>query len=322
MAAVLTDPPRVGISACVYDCPVRYNGKAFDALAPIGREKGDFVFTPVCPECMAGLGVPRTPIHLTGPGQEVLAGESKVRDRHGEDVTERVLAGAEASIAAFERAGVEAVIVKEASPTCGVYKARIGKKRRQQVTGSGVFGAMLLEKGWFLIPDDALQSPIKWWDWRRRLHAFLWLKRRPLETKAELYDAWHTLKFVVQEIDRKAADDIGRRLAGMPKRVAPEDVEAYRGEILGLLRRPSTPARIRQSLWKAYKHHEKHGRLEGKDLHELDVRSPEVGRNVTRLAEQVTKLERVGFEQDMLFGTTPVIYRAERRVRKRDEELR
>ena len=87
MTEVITDRPRIGVSACMFDCPVRYNAKRFDALAALGRERADFVFTPVCPECMAGLGVPREPIHLTGSGADVLAGHAKVLDRHGRDVT-------------------------------------------------------------------------------------------------------------------------------------------------------------------------------------------------------------------------------------------
>lgn len=56
----------LGISACCMGCPVRYNGRGFDLLKNLGREKGDFTYCPVCPESLAGLGVMRDPIHLTG----------------------------------------------------------------------------------------------------------------------------------------------------------------------------------------------------------------------------------------------------------------
>lgn len=74
MAEVLDRRVSAGVSACLARCPVRYNGKGFDALAVLGRERTAFTFTPVCPECMAGLGVPRPSVHLTGSGAEVLAG--------------------------------------------------------------------------------------------------------------------------------------------------------------------------------------------------------------------------------------------------------
>jgi hypothetical protein len=220
----------------------------------------------------------------------------------------------------LERANVQAVIVKESSPTCGLTKAQVGR-RRQAETGAGVFGAMLLERGWFLIPDDALQSPVKWWDWRRRMHAWLWLDDRAIASSADLYDAWHVLKFVVQEIDRPLADRIGRELAALPKRPPAEQLEAIRGQILDALRRPSTPARIRQAMWKTYVHAKKKGQLDGVDLHDLNVDSPEVIANSTTIARELALMERVSFENDLLFGTTPVLARDKRRVRQRDEQL-
>ncbi len=320
MAEIITAKVPVGISACLYRCPVRYNGKSFDALATLGREKSDFGFTPVCPECMAGLGVPRMPIHLTGPGQEVLAGEARVKDRRGHEVTDALIAGSNACLDALKRAGVEAMIVTESSPSCGVYKARVGKKRNEQIEGAGVFGAMLLETGWFLIPDNALTNPLLWWDARRRLHAWLWLKHRPLHQAKALYDAWHVLKFLVQELDRSWADAMGHRLAGLPRHVSEEEIEKIRAEILDKLRESSTRARIRQAMWKTYVHAKKKGVLEGIDLHELDVRSPEVTQNVMAIAEELTRLERISFENDLLFGTSPVIMRDGRRVRAHEEE--
>lgn len=313
-AELLTSKIRLGISACVYRCPVRYNGRALDAVAHLGRERSDYVFTPVCPECLAGLGVPRAPIHLTGDGASVLAGTARVRDRRGNDVTEQVIAGAAAATEALQRARVQAVIVRESSPTCGLTKAQVGKRRTAE-TGAGVFGRMLLESGWFLIPDDALQSPVKWWDWRRRMHAWLWLREREIVSAKDLYDAWHVLKFVVQEIDRPLAEAMGRRLAALPKHPAAEELEAIRAEVAETLRRPSTLPRIRQAMWKTYVHALKKGRLEGVDVHDLTVRSPEFIANSSEIARELQLMERISFENDLLFATSPVLARDKRRVR-------
>lgn len=320
MPELLTRRVPLGISACVYRCPVRYNGKSFDVLGTLGREKADFVFTPVCPECAAGLGVPRDPIHLTGTGQEVLLGEAKVKSRRGRVVTDEVIAGSRASMEALERAGVRAMIFKEASPTCGVYKARVGKRRTESSEGSGVFGAMLLDTGWFLIPDKALANPLLWWDWRRRLHAWLWLADRPIERAADLYEAWHVVKFIVQETDRRIADEVGRALAALPKNPPLADLEALRGRMLEALRKPSNRSRIAGWMLKSYQYHAKRGALDGVDLHDLKVDSPEFRANVMTLAEELTKLERISFENDLLFATSPVVYREGRRVKARDEK--
>ena len=313
MAQLITRKVPVGISACAFGCPVRYNGRGTDALAIMGRERSDFEFTPVCPECLAGLGVPRTPIHLSGTGAEVLAGSAAVRDRRGRDVTDSVIAGCRDALAALDRAGVVAFIAREASPTCGLSKARVGKRRTEQ-RGAGVFGALLAERDLFLIPDDGLANSLAWWDWRRRLHAWLWLRERRIDRSADLYGAWHVVKFVVQETDRPFADSMGRRLASLPKSVATADLELLRREMLDALKKPSTKPRIRSAMWKTYAHAHKKGSLEGVDLHDLRADSPEVRLNVDELARELTRMERISFENDLLFGTSPVIARDRRRV--------
>jgi len=314
VARIITQKVSIGVSACVDRCPVRYNAKAFDALSFMGREKADFVWTPVCPECLAGLGVPRMPIHLTGTGAQVLAGEAGVFDRRGTDVTAKIVAGCVAAIESLERAGVEAFIAKESSPTCGLYKARVGKRRAESSAGAGVFGAMLLARGWFLIPDEGLANPLLWWDWRRRLHAWLWLRRHELDSSRDLYDAWHVVKFVVQETNRPLADEIGRTLAALPKRPEPAVLDALRTQMLEALRAPSTRPRIKGALLKAYEHARKAGELDGVDTSQLTVSGGWAPATVDALVADLTRLERISFDNDLLFGSAPVIRRDRKRV--------
>jgi uncharacterized protein YbbK (DUF523 family) len=313
VAEIITRTVPLGISACVFSCPVRYNGKAFDALKVLGREKADFAWTPVCPECLAGLGVPRTPVHLTGPGEEVLAGRAKVLDRRGRDVTDAVLEGSRCAMSALERAGVRAFVAKESSPSCGLYKAQVGKQRTA-TKGSGVFGALLIKSGRFLIPDEGLANSLSWWDWRRRLLAWLWLSDREIASSADLYDAWHTVKFVIQETNRPFADDMGRRLAALPKGASAEALEPLRAEMLEALRAPSTKPRMRQALYKTWAQASKSGKLYGVDTHGVHIASPEGRASVDEVARDLIALERIGFENDLLFGTSPVIRRDRRRV--------
>lgn len=319
MPEIISRKVPIGVSACVAGCPVRYNGRRFESLATMGRERQDFAFTPVCPECMAGLGVPRDPIHLTGTGQQVLDGEAKVKSRRGRDVTADLVAGSQACLDALQRAGVRVMVFKEASPSCGVRKARVGRRREESREGSGVFGAMLLGTGWFLIPDTALANPLAWWDWRRRMHAWLWLSDRPLESASDLYDSWHVVKFIIQETDRPFADEMGRRLAGLPRRPGHQQLTLLRDSMLDALRVPSTRSRIAGWMLKSYRFHAKRGTLDGVDLHDLKVDSPEFRSNVMSLAEELIKLERISFENDLLFATSPVIHRDGRRVKARGE---
>jgi uncharacterized protein YbbK (DUF523 family) len=318
MPEILTDTVRLGVSACIDRCPVRYDGRAFDRLEPIGRERADFTLTPVCPECMAGFGVPRVPIHLTGgDGHDVLDGGARVKDRRGHDRTDDLIEGAKACMDALDRAGVEAVILKEKSPSCGVLLTHIGGAgggSSAATNGAGVFGAMCVLSGRFVIPDTVLDDPLAWWDWRRRLHAWLWIRRREISSSADLCAAWHRLEFIVQATDRPAADAIVRALAALPKRPSPGEVEHVRERIADALRRPMTPARARQALWKAYVDLKKKGRLDGADLSDLTADSPEVKRSVTRIAQETAALERISFDNELLVGTSPVLRRGRRRV--------
>jgi len=120
---------------------------------------------------------------------------------------------------------------------------------------------------------------------------------------------------VVQETDRPFADEMGRRLAALPKGASVAQLEALRADMLAALKKPSTRARIRSAMWKTYVHAAKHGRLDGVELHELTVDSPEVRVNADDLARKLIGLERISFENDLLFGTSPVIRRDGRRVR-------
>ena len=315
---VITDRITIGISACCMGSPVRYNAKGWDMLQNIGREKTDFKWCPVCPETMAGLGVPRDPIHMSGgDGHEVWRGEAKIKNRKGMDVTEDLMLGCISCLETLKRAGASAYIYMDGSPTCGVYRTSLKKQKRGNPPG--IFGAAMLEEELFLIPAADIQSPIKWWDARRRLLAFHWFKHLPLKTKDDLYHSWYILKFLCQEIDNEFAREMGRTLANLPKDVDEELIAKIRKDILEILRKPSSVKKITHSLWKSYSFVKKSQGMEVEEIH-----SPEFRRNVTAIAKELTLMERTAFENDLFFATSPVIYRDKRRMTKvtiEDQEM-
>ena len=307
---IIHDKITIGISACCMGSPVRYNNKGWDMLASLGREKQDFNWCPVCPETMSGLGVPRDPIHLSGgDGAMVWTGEARIKNRRGRDVTEEVKLGCESCLETLKRANASAYIYMDGSPTCGVYRTSLKKQKRGNPPG--IFGAMLLDEELFLIPATDVQSPIRWWDWRRRLLAFHWFKSVSLDTKEDLYNAWYVLKFLCQEIDDAFARDLGRRLAELPKSVDEALIVSIRKEILETLRKPSTVKKITHSLWKNYSYYRK---TKGETVE--GIHSPDFLRNVTTIAKELTTMERAAFEEEVFFGTSPVLYRDQRRMPK------
>ena len=303
MAEIISEKIRVGVSACNAGARVRWNRAGWDRLEPLGREKSSFIWTPVCPEVMAGLGVPRDPIRLSGgTGTDVLAGEARVKSRKGTDVTEDLRSGCDACMDALRRAGVEAFVFMEGSPSCGVYRTTLKNQRLGKPPG--VFGAALLREDLFLIPALDLESPVKWWDWRRRLHAFCWLRRLDLASKRCVYDAWHLLKFLCQEANNAEARRIGADLAAMPKRPSPEWIEGWRSRSLRLLRAPSTYPRIQSVMSKHFAYYRKH--IGG------EAETPAAGMAKYRFVDELLSMEKRAVNEDFLFAGTPVVFREAR----------
>jgi len=307
---IFTEKVSIGISACCFGCPVRYNGKGHDVLSSLARERVDFKWCPVCPESAAGLGVPRNPIHLSGgDGNSVWNGETQIKNRNGQNITEDMKAGAIACMETLQRAGAIAYIYMEGSPSCGVYRTSLKKQKRGNPPG--IFGSLLLKNGFFLIPAEDVSSPLKWWDWRRRLLAFAWLKAQNLSSKSEAFEVWHNLKFICQELDNSWAREVGKKLANITDEIALEYFQTLKREILELLRKPSTTAKIKNSLWKNYSHFRK---SRGETIE--GINSPDFQRNITTIAKELTLVERKAVEKGFIFGTSPVVYIDKKRLQK------
>ena len=307
---VLKDKVVLGVSGCNFGAPYRYNRKGWDRIQLLNREQGDFIWHPLCPEVMAGLGVPRDPIRLSGGnGHDVWAGRARVLNRRGQDVTEAVKQACMQSLEVLRSAGAGGFVFMEGSPTCGVYRTSL--KNRRLGHPPGVFGALLLEEGFFLIPAIDLESPLRWWDWRRRLHAFVWVDRQEVTSKQELYNLWYTVKFLCQELDEPTARQIGKDLAALPKGFLPGYAEETKRQIQGILRQPSTVNRIKQRLWKSYVYYRRQTLGE-----ETFVQPPETPRNMTRITQELMSMERKAFEGGQFFASAPILYRDEQRVRR------
>lgn len=304
----------LGVSGCNFGAPYRYNRRGWDRVKLLEREQGDFIWHPVCPEVSAGLGVPREPIRIVGGnGIDVWRGTAKVINRKGQDVTEQLKDACQLSMAMLKDAGAIGYVFMEGSPTCGVYRTSLKNKRLGHPPG--VFGALLLEEGFFLIPSLELESPLRWWDWRRRLHAFAWVRKQQITSKQELYNMWYTVKFLCQEIDEPYARKLGQDLAALPKGFYQEYADILKKSVLEMLRKPSSAKRIKQRLWKSYVYHKRSA------YGEVDVvLPPETPRNVAHIIKELTAMERKAFEKGQFFSSAPILYRSEQRVQKRAKE--
>lgn len=307
MNNIITEKIRIGLSECNFGSQVRWNHVGWDRVARLDREKNDYIWVPVCPEVLSGLGVPRIPIKLVaGTGDDLWQGNARMKNRLGRDVSDELKTGCLSALDILKRSAIDAFAFMEGSPSCGVYRTTLKDNRSGRPPGA--FGSLLLKEDWFLFSALDLESPWKFWDIARRLHAFVWLKRLKINDKQSLYEAWHMLKFICQESDDKKARALGVTLANAPKKLTQDFVNAWKKEALMLLRTPSSLPRIEANMTKHYAHYRK---TFGLSVREVSVPQAEAGRH--RFVEELKKLERKAFDQGYVFAGHPVIYRPKER---------
>jgi uncharacterized protein YbbK (DUF523 family) len=135
------------ISACLLGVNCRYDGKS--KLSESARrefEDGEAIL--LCPELLANLGVPRPACEIVGgDGFDVLAGNAKIIDSDGNDVTKEYISGAEKAAEIVTKSGIKEAVLKSGSPSCGCGTVYDGTFSGKKKTGYGVFAAILQEKG-------------------------------------------------------------------------------------------------------------------------------------------------------------------------------
>lgn len=297
MDNILHKKIRVGVSACAYGAKTRYNRKGWDLVSEFGRDMSNFIWCPVCPESMSGMGTPRSQIRIQGSsGREVLTGDSKIITRNGEDVTGDILFACNLCMEVLKKTKIDAYIYMDGSPTCGI--TRTSLKNNKIGKPPGVFGAMLLNEDIFLIPALSLPSPVRRWDYKRRLYAYVWARDCEINTKHEMYEFWHTIKFLCQELDENESRNIGRELANSD--FTPEKALELKRYVLKLLKKTSTLEKIKNRLWKHYMYMKKNQGIEISD-----IMMPQDNRNMHHIAMELEALEKVAFTKDILFGSMP-----------------
>jgi uncharacterized protein YbbK (DUF523 family) len=161
LPSIPTDRPSVGISACLTGRPVYQDGSPQRPGPGLDWLGARFRLVPICPEVTAGFGTPHPPIHLVGgDGSAVLAGRGRVHSHRWGDVTTRLLARAYRSLQDLEEAGVDGLVLRELSPSCGVSRTSI-RGHGRVAEGSGVFAALARSLRIPIVPEGALASPLR-----------------------------------------------------------------------------------------------------------------------------------------------------------------
>ena len=124
---------KIGISACLAGDRVRYDGtdKMEQELLKILK---DHELIKICPEMAAGFPVPRESLEIK---------DGKVYSSGGKDVTKKLQKGAVKSLEMIM--DCDMVILKERSPSCGVYRIYDGSFSGKLIEGHGMFTQLCLE---------------------------------------------------------------------------------------------------------------------------------------------------------------------------------
>lgn len=138
---------KVLVSACLLGRNCKYSGgNNYDPA--VAEFVGDKEIIEVCPEVLAGLGVPRTPIEIVN---------GVLTDRNGNSVDEQLRAAVAQIMESIPGEDMEWAVLKSRSPTCGVKQVYDGSFSGKLVPGSGVLAKALLDAGYRVVDAEDLE---------------------------------------------------------------------------------------------------------------------------------------------------------------------
>lgn len=140
---------KIMISACLAGDLVRYDGKTKPLQDSwVERLLNEGLVCKFCPEVAAGMSTPRPPAQIVGgTGEDVLSKKAIVQDIQGRDVTEYFIRGAERALSVVRDKKIDAALLKEKSPSCGVNVVYDGSFGSCLIDGTGVTTALLRHNG-------------------------------------------------------------------------------------------------------------------------------------------------------------------------------
>ena len=141
---------KVLISACLLGDNVKYSGG--NNLTPelvTLLEKYNVDIVKVCPECFAGLPIPRVPSEIK---------EDKVFSKDGRDITEEFLVGAKKTYKVAKENEINFAILKERSPSCGSSYIYDGSFLGKVIQGQGLTTRKLNEKNIIVFSEENLEE--------------------------------------------------------------------------------------------------------------------------------------------------------------------
>lgn len=135
---------KILVSACLLGENCKYNGG--NNYSPVVAEfiKDKEVLT-ICPEMMAGMGCPRTPIEIV---------DGVLMDRNGNNVDAAMREAIEKVMEIIRKEEIQCAVLQSRSPTCGVNQIYDGSFSGKLIDGSGLFARALKDAGYQVIDAE------------------------------------------------------------------------------------------------------------------------------------------------------------------------
>ena len=137
---------KVLVSACLLGENCKYNGGNNYNTAVAEFVKGKEVLT-ICPEIMAGMGCPRTPIEIV---------DGVLMDRKGNNVDASMRKAVAQALELIRKEEIQGAVLQSRSPTCGVNQIYDGSFSGKLVSGSGILAQALKNAGYQTIDAEDL----------------------------------------------------------------------------------------------------------------------------------------------------------------------
>ena len=103
---------------------------------------------PICPEMMAGMGCPRTPIEIV---------DGVLMDRDGNNVDAAMREAVAKAMERIRKEEIQCAILQSRSPTCGVNQIYDGSFSGKLIPGSGVLTQALKDEGYQVIDAEDIK---------------------------------------------------------------------------------------------------------------------------------------------------------------------
>ena len=139
---------KILVSACLLGENCKYNGgnNYNAAVAEFVKDKEGLS---ICPEMMAGMGCPRTPIEIV---------DGVLMDRDGNNVDVAMRKAVADAMERIRKEDIQCAVLQSRSPTCGVNQVYDGSFSGKLIPGSGVLAQALKAEGYQVIDAEDIKA--------------------------------------------------------------------------------------------------------------------------------------------------------------------